>query len=105
MKRSMIKTVKVMTGTDIVLCSPSHPYTVAVQVKNVLDRIVRSADMEFEFNCNILSGIMMFEDYGHKKLALDIQYYINGAKSSYQDVVTDMKRGEEFVKQVNEETK
>ncbi len=94
-----------MTGTNIILCSPTHPYAVAVQVKNVLDRIVGCADMEFEYNCNILSGIMMFEEYGHKKLNLDIQYFINGARASYQDVVTDMKRGEEFVKHVNEETK
>lgn len=103
MKHSKIKTVKVMTGTDIHFSSPSHPYTVAVQIKRVLDRIARSADMEFEFNCNIPTGIKMFEAYGRQKLMLDIQYYINGARASFDDVISDMMRGEDFVKQVNEE--
>ena len=103
MKSSKIKTVKVMTGTDIPFCSPSHPYTVAVQIKRVLDRIARNADMEFEFNCNIPTGIKMFEAYGRQKLMLDIQYYINGTQASFDDVISDMMRGEDFVKQVNEE--
>ena len=103
MKHSKIKTVKVMTGTDIPFCSPSHPYTVAVQIKRVLDRIARSADMEFEYNCNILTGIQMFETYGRRKLMLDVQYYINGTRASFDDVISDMMRGEDFVKQVNEE--
>ena len=92
-----------MTGTDIPFCSPSHPYTVAVQIKRVLDRIARNADMEFEFNCNIPTGIKMFEAYGRQKLMLDIQYYINGTQASFDDVISDMMRGEDFVKQVNEE--
>lgn len=103
MKPSKIKTVKVMTGTDIPFCSPSHPYTVAVQVKRVLDRIARSADMEFEYNCNILTGIKLFEVYGRQKLLLDVQYYINGVRASFDEVISDMKRGEDFIKQVNEE--
>lgn len=97
--------VKVMTGTDIPFCAPSHPYTVAVQIKRMLDRIAQSADMEFEFNCNMPAGILMFEEYGHRKLMFDIQYYINGERASFQDVVSDMNRGDEFVKQVNEESK
>lgn len=92
-----------MTGTDIPFCSPSHPYTVAVQIKRVLDRIARSADMEFEYNCNILIGIQMFEVYGRRKLMLDVQYYINGVRASFDDVISDMMRGEDFVKQVNED--
>lgn len=103
MKKSKIKTVKVMTGTDIVFCSPTHPYTVAVQIKRVLDRIARSADMEFEFNCNAPAGIQMFEEYGRRKLQLDIQYYINGIRAKFDDVISDMRRGDEFVKQANEE--
>lgn len=103
MKSSKIKTVKVMTGTDIPFCSPSHPYKVAVQIKRALDRITRSADMEFEFNCNIPVGIKMFEEYGRQKLMLDIQYYINGTRASFDDVISDMMRGEVFVKQLNEE--
>lgn len=103
MKSPKEKTVKVMTGTDIVFCTPTHPYAVAVQIKRGLDRIYRSVDTEFEFNCNILAGIQVFEDYGRKKLLLNIQYYINGTKASYDAVVSDMKRGEEYVKLLNEE--
>lgn len=103
MKPSKIKTVKVMTGTDIPFCTPSHPYTVVIQIKRVLDRIARSADMEFEYNCNNPTGIKMFEAYGRQKLMLDVQYYINGTRASFKEVISDMTRGEDFVKQVNEE--
>lgn len=105
MKRAKEKTVKVMTGTEIFLCSPSHPYTMAVQIKRVLDRIVDSADTEFEYSCNIPAGIKMFEQYGRNILRLNILYYINGAKASYDDVMADMMRGEEYVKHLNDKRK
>lgn len=100
MKRSQRKVVKVMTGTDIPLCSPSHPYAMAVQVKKVLDRISKSADSEFEYSCNSPAGIEVFEKYGRGVLGLTIIYYINGAKASHEAVKADMERATEYVNQL-----
>lgn len=102
MNKAKAKTIKVMTGTEIALCSPSHPYSMAVQVKRVLDRIAKNADTEFEYNCNIPAGIEVFEKYGRDILCLNILYYINGAKASYDDVMADMRRAEEYVKHLND---
>lgn len=100
MKRDAKKLVKVMTGTEIALCSPSHPYTMAVQVKRVLDRIAVSADSEFEYSCNIPAGIKAFEVYGRSILGLNIVYYINGKIASYDDVLADLKRSDEYLDQL-----
>lgn len=89
-----------MTGTDIPLCSPSHPYSMAVQVKRVLDRIAGSEDTEFEYACNVPAGIDVFERYGRGVLGMNILYYINGAKASYSEVSADMERGIKYIDQL-----
>ncbi len=95
-----MKRVKVYTGTDIALCSPSHPYTVAVQIKRIIDRIAESTDKEFEFNCNTKEGIDVFEFYGRKMKGLKIQYYINGKPASYQDVADDFGRAQKYLSEL-----
>lgn len=97
MKSQKGKTVKVMTGTDIPLCSPSHPYSMAVQVKRVLDRIANSTDSEFEYVCNVSAGIEVFEKYGRGVLGLNILFHINGVESTYADVMSDMERTKEYI--------
>ncbi len=89
------KTIKVFTGTDIPFCTPSHPLSVVLQIKNVIDRIARSSESEFQYNCNSPDGIMMFELYGHKLNGLDVQYYINGTQVKFEDVLADFARASE----------
>lgn len=97
MKPTKAKTVKVMTGTDIPLSSPSHPYAMAVQVKRVLDRIAHSSESEFEYVCNVPAGIKVFEKYGRGILGLNILFHINGVKAKYADVVADMERANNYI--------
>ncbi len=92
-----MKKVKVFTGSDIPFCSPSHPYTVAVQIKRIVDRIAASSDNEFEFNCNSEEGVEMFEQYGRKVKGLKVQYFINAKPATYQEVLDDLSRGRKFL--------
>ncbi len=92
-----MKKVKIFTGSDIALSSPSHPYSVAVQVKRVIDRIVASSDTEFQYNCNSIEGVKMFEQYGHRVKGLKVQFYINGKSASYREVLDDLRRGENYL--------
>ena len=92
-----MKKVKVFTGTDIPICSPSHPYAVAVQVKRIVDRIVGSKDNEFQYNCNSEEGIEVFEQYGRKVKGLHIQYYINSKPATHQEVLDDLGRGRKYL--------
>ena len=95
-----MKKVSVFTGTDIALCSPSHPYSVAVQIKRIVDRIVSGSDNEFQFNCNTIEGIEVFEKYGHKVKGLKVQYYINGKPAKYPEVLEDLVRGQKFISEL-----
>lgn len=95
-----MKKIKVFTGSDIPLCSPSHPYSVAVQIKKIVDRIAVSSDKEFEFNCNSEEGIEMFEQYGRKIKGLKVQYYINSKPASYQEVLDDLGRGRKLLTEI-----
>lgn len=95
-----MKKVKVFTGTDIPFCSPSHPYSVAIQIKRVVDRIVESPDSEFQFNCNSMEGIEIFELYGHKQKGLKVQYFINGKSATFAQVLKDFGRAQKFISEI-----
>lgn len=92
-----MKKVKVFTGTDIPICSPSHPFAVAVQVKRIIDRIADSKDNEFQYNCNSEEGIEVFEQYGRNVKGLHIQYYINSKSATHQEVLDDLGRGRKYL--------
>lgn len=101
MKRA--KTVKIMCGTDIPFCTPSHPVSVVLAVKNVVDRIASSSDTEFTYNCNTLESIRMFKEYGSDVHGLDVIFYLNGVKSSYSAVCDDLQRGADLITQIIKE--
>lgn len=95
-----MKKVKVLTGTDIPFCTPSHPYLMVVQIKRVIDRIVESRDDEFQYNCNSVEGVKMFELYGRKQKGLKVQYYINGKPSTFAQVLEDFGRADGFLSEI-----
>ena len=95
-----MKKVKVLTGTDIPFCNPSHPYSVVVQTKRVIDRIAASPDDEFQFNCNSREGIEMFELCGRKQKGLKVQYYINGKLSTFSEVLEDFGRADKMLSEI-----
>lgn len=95
-----MKKVKVYTGTDIQFCTPSHPYSVVVQIKKVIDRIVESPDTEFQFNCNSAEGIEMFEKYGRKMKGLKVQYFVNGETATYKKVLEDFGNAQKFISEI-----
>lgn len=90
MSKQKIKTIKVFTGTEITMATPSHPVSVVLQLKRIVDRISASSDTEFEYNCNTPEGIEMFERYGRGVHGLNVIYFINGSKSNYDEVMNDM---------------
>lgn len=95
-----MKKVKVLTGTDIPFCAPSHPYSMVVQIKRVIDRIAESRDDEFQYNCNSVEGVKMFELYGRKQKGLKVQYYINGKPSTFAQVLEDFGRADGFLSEI-----
>lgn len=95
-----MKKVKVLTGTDIPFCAPSHPYSMVVQIKRVIDMIAESRDDEFQYNCNSVEGVKMFELYGRKQKGLKVQYYINGKPSTFAQVLEDFGRADDFLSEI-----
>ncbi len=100
MSKRKTKTVKVFTGTDIPMTAPSHPVSVVMQLKRVVDRIAAGSDTEFEFNCNSIDGITMFEQYGRRVHGLNITYYINGKLSSFEETISDLSRGSLLIDEI-----
>jgi hypothetical protein len=95
------KTVKIYSGTDLALCSPSHPLSAAMQAKRVIDRIDDSDDTRFEFSCNTPDAICVWECYGRQKKGLNVVYYLNGKQASYDEVISDTRdRSAAFVKEL-----
>ncbi len=93
------KCIKVNVGTDIVMSAPSHPLSVAMQIKRIIDRILALEDNEFEYSCNSLEGLAVFQHYGqdtHRK-EISVVYYLNGNKAKYDEVVADLERGKQYV--------
>lgn len=96
------KHIKVYVGTDIAFSSPSHPLSMVVQIKRIIDRVLLLPDKEFEYNCNCYDGLDMFYYYGEKKHQdnIKVSFYLNGVSSTYEECIKDLSRGKEFVEQL-----
>lgn len=95
------KLIKVNVGTGIVMVSPSHPLSVAVQIKRIVDRILTLDDKEYEYSCNTIEGLAVFEFYGAERHPeLSVQYFLNGSKVSYEKAVEDLRSGVEYVEEL-----
>lgn len=97
-----IKRIKVNLGTDIIVSTPTHPLSVAMQIRRVIDRILSLDDTEYEYSCNSLEGLAMFEYYGaqnHPK-EISVVYFVNGAKVSYEKAKSDLERGRQFIEEL-----
>lgn len=102
MKRHKIKCIKVNVGDDIIVMTPSHPLSIAIQIKAIIDRILALDDNEFEYSCNSLDGLAVFHHYGqgsHPK-EISVTYYVNGKKATYEEAVADLERGKQYVEQL-----
>lgn len=100
MKRK--KVIRVLTGTDISMVSPSHPLSVVSQIRKVIDRILGLDETEFEYSCNSQEGLAVFQYYGmeHHPSEISVEYYLNGTKVGYDDAVADLERGKGYVEQL-----
>lgn len=94
------KILRINAGTDVILCTPSHPLTYAMQMKRILDRIAQSSDKEFEYNCNSIDAIELCEKYGRDILGISVKYRLNGKPASYGDITSDLRKAQEFVSQI-----
>ena len=100
MKRK--KVIRVQSGTEISMVSPSHPLMVVSQIKRVIDRILGLDETEFEYSCNSLEGLAVFQFYGmgHHSSEISVEYYLNGTQVKYEEAVADLERGKEYVEQL-----
>lgn len=97
-----IKRIKVNVGTEIIFQTPSHPLSVAMQTKKVIDKIMSLDDTDYEFSCNSREGLLVFQHYGadlHPK-EISVSYFINGKKSKFEEALEDLDRGKKYVEQI-----
>ncbi len=92
----MKKTVNVYVGTDLPMTSPTHPLSCAMASKRMIDKILGMPDTKFEIKTNSESIVRVFQVYGRHK-GLNINFHINGKKSSYTAVLADFKRADKYI--------
>lgn len=99
MKRK--KVIRVNSGTDIVIATPSHPLSVVTQIERMVNRVLGHNEHEFEFSCNSVEGLVLFQHYAelHKQI-LEVEFQINGTKSTFEESVSDLTRGMEYVERI-----
>ena len=102
MKMKKKKVIRVKTGTDISMVSPSHPLSVVSQIRKVIDRILGLEENEFEYSCNSQEGLAVFQFYGMEQhpSEISVEYYLNGTKVGYEDAVADLERGRMYVEKL-----
>jgi hypothetical protein len=96
------KRIKMNVGTEVMMTSPSHPYAVALQMKRIVDRVLSLPETEYEYDCNIREGLEVVQRYGAEQHSqeIDVLYFINGARSTFEQVMTDLDRGRTYVEQL-----
>lgn len=90
------KTLQVYTGTEVYFSNPSHPYTGALSAINIIDRILKLPETEFEIKTNCEALIKVLNLYGPKNYII-VQFYTNGVLVSYESVMADFGRAKSII--------
>lgn len=98
----MKKIVNVHVGTDLPMTTPTHPLSCAISTKRIIDKIAGMPDSRFEINTNSEASVRVFQMYG-QHMGLTIIYHINGKKSSYQAVLEDFKRADNYIEELKKQ--
>lgn len=93
----MIKNLNVYTGTEVIICAPTHPYEAVRAAERMVEKISASSDKQFQVNTNSIEAISMFNMLC-PKYGISVIFHINGTPASYDDVVADFNRGLSYLK-------
>ena len=96
---AMIKTIKVFTGTDILFTAPSHPYMSVVWAESIIQRIICLPESEFEVKTNSREAVECLYILGTNN-GINLEFNINGVKSSYECVLEDFSRANSKLEQI-----
>ena len=92
----MKKILKVYSGTDIVMCVPSHPLSQVMGVERLLNKIAASDENEFEVKVNSKEAVLMLAKCSDR-YNIKLKFHVNGQPSSRDDVIKDLERGMDYI--------
>lgn len=95
------KTLTVKTGTEVIMCAPTHPFMAAWCAKRYIEKIIASSDSEFEVNLNQREAVEVINLLAPKN-DIKVKYLINGKTASFKEVIADFDRGIAFIKSLSE---
>ncbi len=90
------KILNVYTGSEITMCAPTHPYEAVKAAERMVKKIVERQDKEYHVNTNSLEAVSFLKmlcPQHHIKL----RFHINGAPSTYEEVIADFDRGLSYI--------
>lgn len=92
----MSKILNVYTGTEVILCAPTHPYEAVRAAERMVEKISASPDKQFQVNTNSIEAVSMFNMLC-PKYGISAIFHINGFPASYDEVVADFNRGLSYI--------
>ena len=95
----MKKVLKVYSGTDVVMCVPSHPLSQVMGAERLLKKIAASNEKEFEVNVNSKEAVLMLAKCS-ERYDVKLKFHINGQPSSLDDVLKDFDRGMDYINNI-----
>lgn len=92
----MSKSLNVYTGTEVILCAPTHPYEAVRAAERMVEKISASSEKQFQVNTNSIEAISMFNMLC-PKYGIAVIFHINGEPASFDDVIADFNRGRSYI--------
>lgn len=92
----MSKSLNVYTGSEVILCAPTHPYEAVRAAERMVEKIFASSDKQFQVNTNSIEAITMLNMLC-PKYGIAVNFHINGSPVSYDEVVVDFNRGQSYI--------
>lgn len=92
----MSKRLNVYTGTEVILCAPTHPYEAVRAAERMVEKINASSDTQFQVNTNSIEAVSMFNMLC-PRYDIEVVFHINETPASYDDVVADFNRGQLYI--------
>lgn len=94
-----MKTINIHSGTDILICSPSHPYLAVQQARQYVERIQRIKEDSVDVNINCAEAIEALSHLAEAS-GMKCKYALNGCPSTLNEVMKDLQRGKALLEEI-----
>ena len=86
------KILSIYTGTDVVMCAPTHPFACVTAAVGMVEKIEKSNETEFYIKTNSVEAVAMLSVLC-PSAGIEMKFYINDKPATHEEVIADFDRG------------